>query len=98
VTHQCLLLLHDLTSFMLLVSDWDTLGRREDDVVDEPPGVVHEHLSLLRGLEVVEDVVVEQRVLGVVGALDQLLGVLPGDWAEVAELGEARLHEASVVV
>lgn len=76
----------------------DALLGGEDDVVGEPFRVGQEHVFLGLTLEVEEAVLVEDAQLLVLRALDEVLVVLPGDWAVVAELGQGGLQEAAVIV
>lgn len=98
VTKDSLLLCGNLCSLVVLESDWDTLAGREDHIVDESSWVGNEHISFSLTLEVVEHVVEVDTQLWVVSASNQLLLVLPGYWAEVVELRQVILEDASVVV
>lgn len=98
VSKDSLLLRDDLSGLVMLESDWETLGRAEDNVIDESSWVLNKHVSLGFTSEVEEGVLVQDSVLLVVSALDELLLVLPGDWAVVAKLREGLLHDRSIVV
>ena len=70
----------------------------EDDLLGESPRVPHEDVSFLQASEVVEEVLIENTELGPLASTDVFLLVLPGDRAEVAELGDGLLEVAAVDV
>jgi hypothetical protein len=88
----------DFCGLVLLDSEWQSLGRGEDDSFDESLWVFKEDVSLSLRLKVVELVVVEDAVFEIEVTLEVLLFVSESDWAVVAELRQALSHHADVTV
>jgi len=98
MTKHGLLLGDDFSCFVWLQSQWNTFLWGEDNVIDESSWTWKEHLLLSWTLEVVEDILVEETIFRIMSALDQMLCVLPGDWAEVCELWKTCLEKSSVTM
>ena len=83
---------------MRFQTKWNTFLRGENDVIDESLWIVKEHQLFSFTLEVVENILVEDTILWIMGTFDQILGVLPGDWAIVSELREGLLKQFTITV